>query len=82
MNSKFVAMINKQQVLDTVFAFTKAKGYPPTAKEVFGYVQAESFSTVYRFLNELQAEGYIRFEGSHPKRAIILKYEQLNKDVF
>ena len=59
----------QQQILDVIQAAIKAKGYPPSVREIGEAVGLKSPSTVHMHLNKLEQQGAIRRE-SEKNRAI------------
>ena len=61
--------LKQQQILDVIQAAIKAKGYPPSVREIGEAVGLKSPSTVHMHLNKLEQQGAIRRE-SEKNRAI------------
>ena len=74
--------LKQQQILDVIQAAIKAKGYPPSVREIGEAVGLKSPSTVHMHLNKLEQQGAIRREseknramdvvGSSPMRNVAM----------
>jgi len=61
----------KQKIVDFIAATVRARGYPPTVREIAVAVDLASTSAVHHHLEALEREGIIERGGSH-SRAITL----------
>ena len=61
----------KQRIVDFIAATVRARGYPPTVREIAVAVDLASTSAVHHHLEALEREGIIERGGSH-SRAITL----------
>jgi repressor LexA len=61
-------------ILDFIEAQTRARGYPPSVREIGEAVGLTSTSTVHAHLNTLQKLGYLRRDPTKP-RAIEVRYD-------
>ena len=61
----------KQKIVDFIAATVRARGYPPTVREIAVAVELASTSAVHHHLEALEREGIIERGGSH-SRAITL----------
>ncbi|MCL2024561.1 MAG: transcriptional repressor LexA [Coriobacteriia bacterium] len=69
---------NKQQeVYDYVLAQTRAKGYPPTVREIMAGLNKTSTSTIHTHLHALEARGYLKRDPNKP-RALEFPRERFN----
>ncbi|MDI3317336.1 MAG: transcriptional repressor LexA [Bacillota bacterium] len=57
----------ERQILETIDAFLREHGYPPSVREIGARVGLRSSSTVHAYLRELARKGYLRQEGSRPR---------------
>lgn len=66
--------ISKKQmeILDYIIEKVKAKGYPPSVREICEAVQLKSTSTVHGHLTKLEELGYIRRDLTKPRAIEIL----------
>lgn len=66
--------ISKKQmeILDYIIEKVKAKGYPPSVREICEAVQLKSTSTVHGHLTKLEEMGYIRRDLTKPRAIEIL----------
>ncbi len=64
----------KQRIIDYIAATLRARGYPPSVREIGEAVGLTSTSTVHAHLATLQRLGYLRRDPSKP-RAIEVRYD-------
>jgi repressor LexA len=64
----------QREVLETIDAFQRERGYPPSVREIGEAVGLNSPSTVHSHLNTLQKLGYLRRDPTKP-RAIEVRWE-------
>ena len=64
----------KREILDFIAGCQRARGYPPSVREIGEAVGLTSSSTVHAHLNSLQQMGYLRRDPTKP-RAIEVRYD-------
>ena len=64
----------KREILDYIAECQRARGYPPSVREIGEAVGLTSSSTVHAHLNSLQQMGYLRRDPTTP-RAIEVRYD-------
>lgn len=64
---------NQIKILEYLKEFNLKKGYPPSIREICKAVGYKSTSSVYKHLNILEEEGYIRKDSSKPRAIEILE---------
>jgi repressor LexA len=69
----------KQKILDYMREEIRAKGYPPTVREICSALGIKSTSTVHKDISALVREGYIRKDPSKP-RALMLVEEHEDEE--
>lgn len=57
----------ERQVLDSIEAFIREHGYPPSVREIGARVGLRSSSTVHAYLRQLVRKGFLRQEASRPR---------------
>jgi len=57
----------QRQVYEFLLKETRAKGYPPTVREIMAGLDRTSTSTIHAHLNTLQNKGYINRDASKPR---------------
>lgn len=65
----------QEQILNCIKQSLKAKGYPPSVRELCLAVGLSSTSTVHSHLNTLEKKGYIRRDPSKPRTIEVLDEE-------
>lgn len=60
----------QKKVLDFIVAYIKEHGYPPAYREI-----SKHPGNAMRVIDELCARGYLRREGTHRRRNIILLFD-------
>jgi repressor LexA len=68
----------RQQIMEYIAQSLRAKGYPPSVREIGEAVGLASSSTVHAHLTLLQREGYLRRDPTKP-RAIEVRYDPSSK---
>jgi len=63
----------QQEILSYIIADKRAKGYPPTLREIADAVGLSSVSCVLAHLYKLEEMGYIRREPSTPRGLTVLR---------
>lgn len=71
----------QQQILDFITSEVRAKGYPPSVREIGAAVGLSSSSTVHSHLGALEKKGLIKRDPSKP-RALLLsdRHKRANND--
>jgi repressor LexA len=64
----------RREILDFIAAELRARGYPPSVREIGEAVGLTSSSTVHTHLTTLQRQGYLRRDPTKP-RAIEVRYD-------
>lgn len=64
----------RREILDFIAAQLRARGYPPSVREIGQAVGLASTSTVQAHLNTLQRQGYLRRDPTKP-RALEVRYD-------
>lgn len=64
--------VKQKKVLDCLKSSIRAKGYPPTVREICASVGLSSTSTVHGHLDRLEKKGYIRRDRTKPRAIEIL----------
>jgi repressor LexA len=64
----------RKEILDFIAAELRARGYPPSVREIGEAVGLTSSSTVHTHLTTLQRQGYLRRDPTKP-RAIEVRYD-------
>ncbi len=67
---------NQIKILEYLKEFNLKKGYPPSIREICKAVGYKSTSSVYKHLNILEEEGYIRKDSSKPRAIEILEEDK------
>lgn len=68
---------NKQkEVLKAINDFIISNKYSPSVRELASILNLKSTSTVQRYLNKLQAKGYIEKNEHMPRTLHILNYQE------
>lgn len=69
-----VSSLNKRQkqILDYIKENLRAKGYPPSVREIGEAVGLSSSSTVHSYLNQLESLGYIKRDPTKPRAIDVL----------
>jgi repressor LexA len=73
-----VLSTKRKQILDCISDSVRARGYPPSVREIGEAVGLTSSSTVHAHLAVLQREGYLRRDPTKP-RAIEVCYDPSSK---
>ena len=73
-----VLSTKRKQILDCISESVRARGYPPSVREIGESVGLTSSSTVHAHLAVLQREGYLRRDPTKP-RAIEVCYDPSSK---
>ena len=68
----------QQEVYDFVLRRTRAKGYPPTVREIMQGLNKTSTSTIHTHLHALEARGYLKRDPNKP-RALEFPLEQFHQ---
>jgi repressor LexA len=68
----------RQEILEYIASSLRARGYPPSVREIGEAVGLTSSSTVHAHLAVLQREGYLRRDPTKP-RAIEVRYDPESK---
>src|SRR5579862_728739 len=68
----------REQILESIAASLRDRGYPPSVREIGEAVGLTSSSTVHAHLAVLQREGYLRRDPTKP-RAIEVRYDPSSK---
>lgn len=66
----------QQDILDFIKLEVKAKGYPPSVREIGEAVGLASSSTVHGHLSRLESKGFIRRDPTKPRAIEIIKMEE------
>ncbi len=64
----------RRQILDVISDYQRARGYPPSVREIGEAVGLASSSTVHAHLSTLQREGFLRRDPTKP-RALEVTYD-------
>ena len=64
----------RRQILDVIAEYQRARGYPPSVREIGEKVGLASSSTVHAHLSTLQREGFLRRDPTKP-RALEVTYD-------
>jgi repressor LexA len=67
----------QQEILDYIKEEVRAKGYPPSVREIGEAVGLASSSTVHGHLSRLEKKGYIRRDPTKPRAIEVLDLENL-----
>jgi len=70
----------EQRILDYMKNEIRAKGYPPTVREICGALNIKSTSTVHKDIDNLEKKGYIKKDPSKP-RALMIVDQDTPEDV-
>ncbi len=62
----------EQRILDYMKNEIRAKGYPPTVREICGALNIKSTSTVHKDIDNLEKKGYIKKDPSKPRALMIV----------
>lgn len=71
---RYRAHWKRREILDFIAAELRARGYPPSVREIGEAVGLTSSSTVHTHLTTLQRQGYLRRDPTKP-RAIEVRYD-------
>ena len=90
MKKKDPNVLNKREkaILKFIEKNIKAKGYPPSVREIGKAVDLKSTATVHGYLNQLEEKGYIKKESQKGRTLKLLKggvlegQERLDKPVY
>jgi len=69
----------EQKILNYMKNEIKAKGYPPTVREICAALEIKSTSTVHKDIENLVKHGYIRKDPSKPRALMIVDPETENE---
>ncbi|UHA73083.1 transcriptional repressor LexA [Paenibacillus sp. 481] len=69
----------QQAILDFIRNEVRAKGYPPSVREIGEAVGLASSSTVHGHLDRLEKKGFIRRDPTKPRAIELLSHEQSEK---
>ncbi len=69
----------EKQLLSYMKSEIKAKGYPPTVREMCTALGIRSTSTAHALLAALEKKGYVRKDPARPRAIEILDYEEANE---
>ncbi|MDQ2754075.1 MAG: transcriptional repressor LexA [Actinomycetota bacterium] len=67
----------RREILDFIAAHLKARGFPPSVREIGEAVGLTSSSTVHTHLTTLQRQGYLRRDPDKP-RAMEVRYDAMS----
>lgn len=70
----------EQRILDYMKNEIRAKGYPPTVREICGALNIKSTSTVHKDIDNLEKKGFIKKDPSKP-RALMIVDQDTPEDV-
>ena len=70
----------EQRILDYMKNEIRAKGYPPTVREICGALNIKSTSTVHKDIDNLEKKGCIKKDPSKP-RALMIVDQDTSEDV-
>lgn len=70
----------EQRILDYMKNEIRAKGYPPTVREICGALNIKSTSTVHKDIDNLEKKGFIKKDPSKP-RALMIVDQDTSEDV-
>ena len=70
----------EQKILDYMRAEIRAKGYPPTVREICSALNIKSTSTVHKDIDNLEKKGFIKKDPSKP-RALMIVDQDTPEDV-
>ena len=75
MKKKDPNVLNKREkaILKFIEKNIKAKGYPPSVREIGKAVDLKSTATVHSYLNQLEEKGYIKKESQKGRTLKLLK---------
>ncbi|MBN3527486.1 transcriptional repressor LexA [Paenibacillus apiarius] len=72
----------QQAILDFIRNEVRAKGYPPSVREIGEAVGLASSSTVHGHLDRLEKKGFIRRDPTKPRAIELLSHEQSERNEF
>ncbi len=70
----------EQRILDYMKDEIKAKGYPPTVREICAALNIKSTSTVHKDISNLEKLGYIKKDPSKPRALMIVDENSSDSD--
>ena len=70
----------EQRILNYMKNEIRAKGYPPTVREICGALNIKSTSTVHKDIDNLEKKGFIKKDPSKP-RALMIVDQDTSEDV-
>ena len=63
----------EQVIYDYIIEFARAKGYPPSVREIGTAVGLKSSSTVHKYLSSMEEKGFLRRDPLKPRALEVLK---------
>jgi repressor LexA len=71
----------EEQILEMIKNITRAKGYPPSVREIGKAVGLNSTSTVHGYLKRLEKKGFLHRDPSKPRALEIFAEQELRQDI-
>ena len=65
----------EQKILDYMRAEIRAKGYPPTVREICGALNIKSTSTAHKDIDSLVKKGFIKKDPSKPRALMLVEQD-------
>ena len=65
----------EQRVLDYMKQQVREKGYPPTVREICAALNIRSTSTVYKDINSLEQQGFVKKDPAKPRALMLVEQE-------
>jgi len=66
----------EQKILDYMRAEIRAKGYPPTVREICGALNIKSTSTAHKDIDSLVKKGFIKKDPSKPRALMLVEQDE------
>jgi len=70
----------QKQILDYIYSFTSAHGYPPSVREICVAVNLKSTATVHGYLVQLEKKGYFSRDPQKPRAIGMLNRNYIDPD--
>lgn len=70
----------QKQILDYIYSFTSAHGYPPSVREICAATNLKSTATVHGYLVQLEKKGYLNRDPQKPRAIGMLNRNSVDRD--